>query len=80
MKINGLTWTLNEAPWDRALRIFVGLALLGLVFVGPETPWGYLGLVPLVSGVLGHSLVYELLGVSTVKLVESGPHSLRPST
>jgi hypothetical protein len=77
MIIDGLTWTLNEASWDRALRVIVGIAVLALVFVGPATPWGYLGLLPLVSGALGHSVVYELLGVSTVKHDEIAPPRLR---
>jgi hypothetical protein len=76
MKLNGLTWTLNEAPWDRALRILVGLVVVASVFVGPATPWGYLGLLPLVSGALGHSVAYELLGVSTLKLGDVAPRSL----
>jgi hypothetical protein len=55
----------NEGPLDRALRVVVGLALLALVFVGPRTPWGWLGLVPLATGLLGSCPVYTLLGLST---------------
>jgi hypothetical protein len=58
-------WEINEATWDRALRVLIGLAIVSLVFVGPRTPWAFLGLVPLVTGVLGHCLVYKMLGIST---------------
>lgn len=55
----------NEAPWDRALRVALGAVLLSLVFVGPQTAWGWLGLVPLVTGVVGMCPLYRLFGVST---------------
>lgn len=67
MNIREPVWQVNEATWDRALRILVGLAILSLVFVGPKTPWGFLGLVPLVTGVLGHCLAYNVLGISTCR-------------
>ena len=37
----------NEGTIDRVLRVGLGVALIALVFVGPQTPWGWLGLVPL---------------------------------
>jgi hypothetical protein len=55
----------NEGTLDRALRILVGLGLLSLVFVGPQTAWGFLGFVPLLTGLVGHCPVYRILGVST---------------
>ena len=55
----------NENTIDRALRVILGIAVLALVFVGPRTPWGWLGLVPLVTGLVGSCPVYTLLGVST---------------
>lgn len=57
----------NEGKVDRALRIIVGLALVALVFVGPQTPWGWLGLVPLLTGVFGFCPAYTLLGINTCK-------------
>ena len=56
---------INEAGWDRALRVVIGLALLSLTVVGPRTPWGLVGLVPLLTGVVGFCGLYRLLGVST---------------
>ena len=55
----------NEGTVDRVLRVVAGAALLSLVFVGPETPWGWIGLVPLVTGLVGNCPVYSLLGIST---------------
>jgi hypothetical protein len=55
----------NEGTIDRVLRVVAGAALVSLVFVGPETPWGWVGLVPLVTGLVGNCPVYALLGIST---------------
>lgn len=55
----------NEHTIERALRVLVGLALLAIVFVGPKTPWGWIGVVPLATGLLGSCPLYTLLGVST---------------
>ena len=56
---------------DRAVRIAVGLAVLGspLAWYGPEniSAWGYLGLIPFMSGVLGTCPIYALLGWSTCR-------------
>ena len=55
----------NAHTLDRAVRIALGLALLAIAFVGPKTPWGFLGLVPLLTGAIGSCPLYPLLGVST---------------
>ncbi len=55
----------NEGTIDRALRIIAGLGILSLVFVGPQTPWGWIGLVPLVTGLVGVCPVYSILGIRT---------------
>ena len=55
----------NEGTIDRALRIILGLVLLALVFVGPQTPWGWVGLVPLATGLIGWCPLYTLLGLNT---------------
>ena len=57
---------LNEGGLDRVLRIAVGLAVLSLVFVGPKTPWAWLGLIPLLTGVIGFCPLYALLGLNTL--------------
>ncbi|AYF43598.1 MULTISPECIES: DUF2892 domain-containing protein [unclassified Halobacteriovorax] len=57
----------NEGNADRILRIVAGLVLLSLVFVGPKSNWGYIGLIPLITGVLGVCPAYKILGLSTRK-------------
>ena len=57
--------TQNVGGIDRILRIIVGLGLLSLVFVGPQTPWGWLGLIPLGTALIGWCPPYALLGIST---------------
>lgn len=61
--------TKNLGTLDRALRIAVGLVLLGspLAWYGPEniSPWGYIGLIPLVTGLLGTCPLYKVLGWDT---------------
>jgi len=55
----------NEHPIERGVRILVGLGLLGIAFFGPKTPWGFIGILPLLTGALGSCPLYSLLGIST---------------
>jgi len=55
----------NEAIWDRMIRVVLGIGLLSLVFVGPRTPWGIVGVVPLLTGLVGFCPLYRILGLST---------------
>ena len=55
----------NVGGIDRMLRILVGLALISLVFVGPKTIWGWVGLVPLLTGIFKFCPAYKLLGLNT---------------
>ncbi len=50
---------------DRVIRIVAGIVLVSLVFVGPATPWGWIGLVPLVTGLVGWCPAYSLLHLDT---------------
>jgi hypothetical protein len=61
----------NEGGLDRALRIVIGAGVLSLAFIGPQTAWGYLGLIPLVTGLLGRCPAYGLFGISTCARRES---------
>ena len=56
----------NEGKFDRGLRVIVGAALISIVFVGPETPWGWVGLVPLITGLLGNCPLYTVFGINTL--------------
>lgn len=58
----------NEGTIDRFLRVTAGIVLIALVFVGPKTPWGWLGIVPLATGLLGSCPLYSLLGINTCGL------------
>ena len=62
----------NEGGFDRILRILVGLAVLSLVFVGPKTPWAYLGLVPLITGLVGVCPLYTILGLNSCPVRKAG--------
>ena len=53
----------NQSSLDRIVRFILGVALLALVVVGPKTPWGLLGLVPIVTALAGHCPLYRLLGI-----------------
>ena len=57
----------NEGPTERILRIVAGIGILSLAFVGPKTPWAYLGIVPLATGIIGMCPLYALFGISTCR-------------
>jgi len=58
----------NEGNLDRTLRVVVGLGLLATVFIGPQTSWGWVGLLPLLTGIFGYCPAYTLLGIKTCPL------------
>jgi hypothetical protein len=58
----------NEAWWDRALRVVIGSFLISLVFWGPKSLWGLLGLLQLVTGLVGYCVLYEPFRLDTRKL------------
>jgi hypothetical protein len=55
----------NVGSVDRLLRVIVGLALIAMVFVGPQTAWGWIGIVPLVTAGMSWCPLYTVLGIST---------------
>jgi hypothetical protein len=55
----------NEGTIDRALRVIAGLALIGLTANGTIGAWGWIGVVPLLTGVIGFCPAYAMLGLST---------------
>ncbi len=57
----------NVGTLDRIARIVLGLVLLSLVFVGPQTLWGLIGLVPLLTGAVGTCPAYSLVGLNTCR-------------
>ena len=55
----------NVGTLDRILRVIVGVILIALVFVGPKTAWGWIGVIPLVTAFIGFCPAYRLLGICT---------------
>jgi hypothetical protein len=55
----------NVHPIERVLRVAVGVGLVGAAYAGAIGPWGYIGLVPILTGVLSSCPLYTLLGIST---------------
>lgn len=60
--------TRNEGTIDRALRVILGLGLIALALTGTFSPWGWIGVVPLVTGLVGVCPVYSILGIRTCKV------------
>jgi hypothetical protein len=59
--------TKNIGLVDRILRIIIGLFILSLIFWGPKSYWGLLGIIPLGTALIGWCPPYSLLGISTCK-------------
>lgn len=68
MSINSF---LNEGSLDRILRVILGVVLLSLTVVGPQTAWGWIGLLPLVTGIAGFCPLYRLLGINTCPMTRA---------
>jgi hypothetical protein len=64
----------NEHTADRVIRVLAGIALLSLVWIGPQTPWGWVGLVPLVTGLVGSCPIYRIFGISTCTIGKRTTH------
>ena len=56
----------NMGSLDKASRIVVGLVLISLVFWGPQTAWGWIGLIPLATGFIGWCPAYVPFKISTL--------------
>jgi hypothetical protein len=56
---------LNVGNIDRLLRILVGLALIGLAATGTVGVWGYVGVIPLLTGLAARCPLYTALGITT---------------
>jgi hypothetical protein len=55
----------NEGTIDRALRVVAGLVLIGLAATGTVGLWGWIGVLPLVTGIVGICPAYAIFGMST---------------
>ncbi|MEH6625750.1 MAG: DUF2892 domain-containing protein [Motiliproteus sp.] len=57
----------NIGKIDQTLRIVVGMALIALVFIGPQTPWGWIGVAVILIALVGFCPLYKIMGLSTCK-------------
>lgn len=60
--------TRNVGQIDRVVRIILGLVLVVMAFRGLYTPWTWLGVVPLLTGLIGWCPPYSLLGINTCRV------------
>ena len=58
----------NLGSIDRSIRVLVGLWILSLAFVGPQTPWGYLGMILITTGLISWCPAYLPFGIKTCKV------------
>ncbi len=56
---------INEGTVDRVVRVAAGLLLIGLAATGMVGLWGYIGVVPLLTGAVGMCPLYSMLGINT---------------
>ncbi len=57
----------NLGTVERVTRVVAGAMILSLMFVGPQSLWGLLGIIPLVTGLIGYCAAYQMFGFSTCK-------------
>jgi hypothetical protein len=57
----------NEGGLDRGIRVIVGVALIALTLTGKIGAWGWIGVVPVLTGLIGWCPAYALIGLKTCK-------------
>jgi hypothetical protein len=57
----------NVGMIDRVLRALAGVVLIALVFIGPQTAWGWIGIIPLATAFISWCPLYTLIGIKTCK-------------
>lgn len=57
----------NIGSTDKVIRIIIGILLLSLYFFGPQTPWGLLGIIPILTAIVGVCPAYIPFKISTLK-------------
>lgn len=58
----------NEHPIERTVRVILGVGLVAAAAMGRIGVWGYIGVVPIVTGLMGTCPLYTVLGISTCPL------------
>ena len=59
--------TANVGNLDRTLRIVVGIALIALAATGTVGVWGYVGVLPLLTGLVRSCPAYSIFGINTCR-------------
>jgi len=57
----------NIGSTERVIRVLSGLGIVSMAVAGPHSPWAFLGIIPLATGLIGWCPPYALLGISTCK-------------
>lgn len=57
----------NIGVLDRGLRVLAGLAAIELAYAGLIGSWGYIGIVPMLTGVIGICPVYAIMGLNSAR-------------
>ena len=57
----------NVGAVDRIIRLIIGVILIALVFIGPKTPWGWIGLIFFITGAIGFCPLYLPFKINTNK-------------
>ncbi|MCA9544455.1 MAG: DUF2892 domain-containing protein [Myxococcales bacterium] len=65
--------SLNTGNLDRGARVVLGGALIALSAMGTLPVWGYIGVVPLLTGLAGRCPAYSLFGINTCSMKKSNP-------
>lgn len=60
--------TKNIHPVERVIRVVVGVVLTTMAFIGPANPWFLLGMIPVLTGLVGWCPPYQMLGINTCNL------------
>lgn len=74
MSPEGRMFKNNEGMLDRIVRVIIGLVILSLIFIYPDAGWRWwslIGIVPLVTGLIGTCPIYSILGLSTCPIKKS---------
>ena len=58
-------FTSNINTLDKMVRLFIGLVMLALAFTGPKTPWGFAGIILIITAFINFCPLYAALGIST---------------
>lgn len=58
----------NEGRVDRSIRVILGVILVSLVFIGPQSAFDWIGLVPLITSIIGFCPLYKIIGLNTCPL------------